>query len=413
MKDTMNRRDLLTAAGALLAVPALARAQSASPADFAGWVAAAEAAALLAGVSRQTMRAARDGLAFNPSLIRPAGAQAESGRVGPYVTRLVNGETALARAKRAAFPAIGEIERRYGVPASVLIAFWGRESGYGRDMGSLDVFSTVATLGSARSGSTDWTGEYIAALRIVERRSRPRATLRGSSAGAMGHTQLMPSSYLTYGDDFDGDGVADVWGLSPIDALASAARHIQGAPVAGPPIPPQGLAWKRGASWIEPVRLTAPLNYAAIEVEVTQMTPDQWEAAGVRRLAPGPWRAVDRQTLASLALPAGLAGPAFLLLPNYAVFEGYNPSRTYALGVGLLARAIDGLPGVTWPVETIIPLADRQAAQQALTARGFYTGRLDGDFGRGGRAAVRRWQRSQHLPADGYITPAIVAALTR
>ena len=409
----MNRRDLLAAAAALAASPALARAQTSSPTRFTDWVAAAEAAALLAGVSQRAIEAARTGLAFNPGLIRPAGAQAESGRVGPYVQRLVTGETAFARARRAANPGIAGVERRYGVPASVLIAFWGRESGYGRDMGSLDVFSTVATLGSASAGSsTNWTGEYIAALRIVERGARARAQLRGSSAGALGHTQLMPSSYLTYGEDFDGDGRVDVWSPSPLDALASAARHIQGAPVSGPPIPPEGRSWRTGGGWIEPVQLTRPLDYGAIEVEVTALTPPQWEALGVRRLTPGPWRPADAAAPSVLALPAGLGGPAFLLLPNFAVFESYNPSRTYALGVGLLARAIDGAPAVAWPVETIIPLADRQAAQRALAALNFYSGRIDGDFGRGGRAAVRRWQRSRGLPADGYITPAIVAALT-
>ena len=408
----LSRRRILAGAVALTATSGLAWGQAATN-DFGAWVDAAEAAALLAGISQQTIRAAREGLTFNANLVRPAGAQAESGRVGPYVTRLVSGDAPLARNKRAQFPRIAEIERRLGVPASVLIAFWGRESGYGRNMGNLDVFSTLATLGSARSGSsTNWTGEYLAALQIVERGSRARALLRGSSAGALGHTQLMPTSYLTYGMDFDGDGRADVWGPSPLDALASAARHIQGAPISGPAIPPTGLAWRRGGGWIEPVTLTAPLNFDQIEVDVSALTPEQWASAGVRRSAPGPWREADRGAAATLALPAGLSGPAFLLLPNYAVFERYNPSRTYALGVGLLARAIDGAPGVIWPTETVIALSDRMAAQRALTTLGFYSGRIDGDFGRGGRSAIRRWQRSQRRPADGYITPEVVAALT-
>jgi membrane-bound lytic murein transglycosylase B len=410
----VRRRDLIAAMAAGLAWPVLSRAQSATAADFAAWVTAAEAAALLAGISQGAVSNARTGLAFNPSLIRPAGAQSESGRVGPYVQRLVASDTGVARARRAAWPQIGPIEARYGVPGSVLVAFWGRESGYGRDMGSLDVFSTLATLGAARAGSsTDWTAEYIAALRIVERRSRPRAAMRGSGAGAMGHTQLMPSSYITYGEDFDGDGRVDVWSPSPLDALASAARHVQHVPAAQGPIPATGTAWVRGGGWIEPVRLTRPLDYQTVEVEVTRMTPSAWEALGVRKLAPGPWRPVDQGQPAALALPAGLTGPAFLLFPNFSVFEAYNPSRTYALGVGLLARAIDGAPGVDWPAEVPITIADRQAAQRALTTLGFYSARIDGDLGAGSRAAIRRWQRSQHLPADGYLTASIVAQLTR
>ena len=409
----MQRRDFILGAGAL-AVAGPAAAQPAAGA-FEAFVAGAEGAALMAGVSQNTIQAARSGLAYNAGLVRPAGAQAESNnRVGPYVTRLVNGETALAQRKRSQFPAIADIERRYGVPASVLIAFWGRESGYGNFMGTLDVFSTLATLGTARAGSsTNWTNEYVAALRIVERGARSRAALRGSSAGALGHTQLMPSSYLTYGEDFDGDGRIDVWSASPLDALASAARHVQSAPTATGPVPPEGRAWRRGGSWIEPVRLTRPLDYARIEVEVTRITPAQWEAEGVRKIAPGPWRPQDAGQVAHLALPAGLSGPAFLLLPNYTVFETYNPSRTYALAVGLLARAIDGAPGVTWPAETPIPLADRQAAQRGLAALGHYSGRIAGDMGSGSRAALRRYQRSQNLPADGYLTPSLVSALTR
>jgi lytic murein transglycosylase len=410
----VRRRDLIAAMAAGLALPALARAQSASSADFAAWVSAAEAAALLAGVSQSAVNDARSGLAFNPSLIRPAGAQSESGRVGPYVQRLVGSDTGIARARRAAWPQIGQIESRYGVPGSVLVAFWGRESGYGRDMGSLDVFSTIATLGAARSGSsTNWTGEYIAALRIVERRIRSRAALRGSSAGAMGHTQLMPTSYLTYGEDFDGDGRVDIWSPNPLDALASAARHVQHLPAAQGPVPPQGAAWRRGGRWIEPVRLTRPLDFSEVEVEVTRLSPAAWEAKGVRRIAPGAWNAIDSSQDAALALPAGLNGPAFLLFPNFNVFEAYNPSRTYALAVGLLARAIDGAPGVEWPAETPISIADRQAAQRALAALGLYSARIDGDLGAGSRAAIRRWQMSQNLPADGYLTPAIVARLTR
>lgn len=407
----LDRRAFLLGAAALGA-PGVALAQTATQSDFQAWVAGAEAAALLAGISQATTRSARQGLVFQTGMLRPAGTQAESGRVGRYVQRLVTGEAPVARRKLAEFPAIAAIERRYGVPGSVLVAFWGRESGYGRDFGSLDVFSTLATRGTGRLGSsTDWTAEYVAALTIVERGIRSRPMLTGSSAGAMGHTQLMPTSYLAYGDDFDGDGRANIWSASPIDALASAARHIQEAPVSGPPIPPEGHAWKRGGGWIEPVRLPQRLDFNRVEVEVTRITPAEWEAAGVRKIAPGPWRARDAASQAHLALPAGIGGPAFLLFPNFDVFEAYNPSRTYALAVGLLARAIEGRPGVTWPEETPITLEDRQAAQSGLAALGFYAGRIDGDLGRGSRAAIRRWQMQRGQPADGYLTPQIVASL--
>lgn len=403
----MNRRRLLVTAAAAAAAPLPSYAQD----GLEDWLVATEARALLAGVSQTAMRSARDGLAFNDSLIRPAGAQPESRRVGRYVQALITGDGPIARRKLGEFPAIGDVERRFGVPASVLVAFWGRETGYGRDLGNLDVFSTLATLGYARQGRSDWAMEYVAALRILDAGVRPRAGLRGSMAGAMGHTQLMPSSYLTYGEDFDGDGRVDVWSASPLDALASAARHVQEAPAAGPPIPRQGRAWKTGQGWIVPVTLPSGFDLNRVEVDEGRLELREWERSGVRS-ASG-WRDEDRDAPARLALPAGASGPALLLLPNFDVFERYNPSRTYALGVGLLARHIDGEPPVAWPEEQPLSIEDRQAAQRALAALGHYTGPIDGDLGSGSRRALRIWQRARGLAADGYLTGDMVAALKR
>ncbi|MDB5453968.1 MAG: lytic murein transglycosylase [Caulobacteraceae bacterium] len=403
----MNRRGFLAAGTAALASPAWTQ----SPDDaFQAFVAAAEQRASAAGVSAATLAQAREGLAYNPNLVRPAGADPESRRVGRYVQALLSGDGQRARAKRAANPRMAEIEVRYGVPASVLTAFWGRESSYGADFGRLDVFSTLASMGVAGRGSTDWTGEYVCALRIVERGDRSRDQLRGSGAGALGHTQLMPSSFLTYGDDFDADGKVDVWNASPLDALASAARHIQDAPVAGPPLPAEGRAWQRGRGWIVPVTLPPGFDLAQVEVEETALTSTQWSALGVR--ADEPWSDLDREQPAKLALPAGIGGPALLLLPNYDVFERYNPSRTYALGVGLLARLIEGRPSVAWPDEAPLSLSERQSAQQGLQRMGLYPGPIDGDLGSGSRRAIRRWQRDHGLTADGYLTTQVVQALT-
>ena len=403
----MNRRGFLAAGAAALAGPAFAQSDVEA---FEAFVSGAEARASAAGVSSGVIAQARQGLAYNPNLARPAGADPESRRVGRYVQALLNGDGQRARAKRAANPRMAEIEVRYGVPASVLTAFWGRESSYGADFGKLDVFSTLASMGVAGRGSTDWAGEYVSALRIVERGERARDQFRGSAAGALGHTQLMPSSYLTYGEDFDGDGHVDVWNASPLDALASAARHIQDAPVDGPPLPPEGRAWQRSRGWIVPVTLPPGFDLSQVEVEETSMTSSQWSAIGVR--ADEPWPDLDREMPAKLALPAGVAGPALLLLPNYDVFERYNPSRTYALGVGLLARHVEGRAPVAWPDEVPLSLAERQAAQRALQGLGLYPGPIDGDLGSGSRRAVRRWQRDHGLTADGYLTSQIVQALS-
>lgn len=402
----MNRRGFLAAGAAAIASPALAQDQQTA---FDGFVAAAEIKAQSAGVPQLVIAQARQGLAYNAGLVRPAGADPESRRVGRYVQSLLTGDGARAKAKRAANPRMAEIEVRFGVPASVLTAFWGRESSYGADFGRLDVFSTLATMGVQGRGSTDWAGEYVSALKIVQRGDRSRADLKGSGAGALGHTQLMPSSFLTYGDDFDGDGKVDVWSASPLDALASAARHIQDAPAAGPPLAAEGNLWKRGHGWIVPATLPPGFDLNQVEVEETALTSKDWAALGVR--ADEPWSDLDRETPAKLALPAGAGGPALLLLPNYDVFERYNPSRTYALGVGLLARLIEGKASVAWPDEAPISLAERQTAQRSLQAVGYYAGPIDGDLGSGSRRAIRKWQRDHGLTADGYLTSQIVQAL--
>jgi lytic murein transglycosylase len=402
----VNRRRFLAAGAAALASPAVAQDGSQA---FEAFVADAERRAQAAGVSAATLAAARDGLAYNAGLVRPAGADPEARRVGRYVQALLSGDGQRAKAKRAANPRMAEIEVRFGVPASVLTAFWGRESSYGADFGRLDVFSTLATMGVTGRGSTDWPAEYVAALKIVERGDRARDQLKGSAAGALGHTQLMPTSYLTYGDDFDGDGKVDVWAVSPLDALASAARHIQDAPTAGPTLPAEGNLWKRSHGWIVPARLPSGIDLDKIEVEETAMTTSEWEALGLR--IDEPVGDLDRDSPAKLALPAGIGGPALLLLPNYDVFERYNPSRTYALGVGLLARLIEGRPSVSWPDEAPISLAERQSAQRALQAVGLYGGPIDGDLGSGSRRAIRKWQRDHGLSADGYLTSDIVKAL--
>lgn len=403
----MNRRRLL-ATGLAFAAATPAFAQSTEE-ELQGFLTAAELKAGNAGISAATIASAREGLAYNPSLVRVAGADPESRRVGRYVQSLLNGDGARARSKLAANPRLAEIETRFGVPASVLVAFWGRESSYGADFGRLDVFSTLATMGVQRRGTTDWAGEYVCALQIVQSGARARPDLKGSAAGALGHTQLMPSSYLTYGEDFDGDGKVDVWNVSPLDALASAARHIQDAPAAGGPLPLEGKAWRSGAAWIKPVTLPSGFDLNQIEVEETALDSAGWAALGIR--PDEPWAEIDRAAPAKLALPAGQSGPALLLLPNYDVFERYNPSRTYALGVGLLARLIDGRPSVAWPDEAPIGLTERQLAQRALASQNLYAGPIDGDLGSGSRRAIRKWQRSRGMAADGYLTSEIVRAL--
>ena len=307
-----------------------------------------------------------------------------------------------ARAKYLAMPQLSEIELRSGVPGGPLVAFWGMESDYGGNIGDRDVLRATATHGAAGSGGPDWGVEFVAALKILQSQVVPRARLVGSYAGAVGQTQLMPTNYLKYGVDFDGDGRIDVWDDS-LDALASTARHLT-----------QAAGWRRGESWLEEVVLPGDLDWRKIEPETTSLSPSAWASEGVRRSSGEPWSDVDQASSAVLLLPAGLGAPAFLAFPNYAAFEAYNPSLPYAVGVSLLAEMAAGRPAYLkpWPPEPLLTTESRMAAQAGLARLGYYAGKIDGDMGKRSRKALRDWQLATGRPRDGHLTLDEVKALT-
>ena len=400
----MHRRDFLAAA-LLLAVPA-ARAQdddALTQGQFDDWLADMHPRAIAAGITSQTWEAALQGLSPDPVVIARRAAAAETNRtISDYIAGLLNGRGQKARAKYATVPQLAAIEQRYGVPGGVLVAFWGMESDYGANSGGRDVLRATATHGAAVSGSTDWAAEFIAALKILQSGVVPREKLLGSYAGAIGQTQLMPTNYLKYGVDFDGDGRIDVWSSSA-DALASAARHLSGA-----------TGWRPGESWLEEVTLPGTFDLTKVEVEITALSPDAWARMGAVRASGKPWSVADKAETARLFLPAGVAGPAFLAFPNYAAFEAYNPSLPYAVGVSLLSKFAGGDTAVfkPWPTDPALTRETRMAAQAGLARLGFYDGKIDGDMGRKTRAAMRAWQLSTSRPRDGYLTAPEAAALS-
>ena len=407
----MRRRDLILAAAALAAAhPALGQgvvegddtsllAQS----RFDEWVGEIRARALGEGVTADTWSLALQGLRPDPVVVARRAAAAETNQtVTDYVQRLLNGRGKRARSKFLSMPQLSEIELRLGVPPGPLVALWGMESDYGGNIGDRDVLRATATHGAAGSGGSDWAGEFVAALKILQSGVVPRARLIGSYAGAVGQTQLMPTNYLRYGVDFDGDGRIDVWGDS-MDALASTARHLT-----------QSAGWSRGVSWLEEATLPPGLDWRKVEPEVTALSPVAWEALGVRRTSGEPWSAADQASTAVLLLPAGIEAPAFLAFPNYAAFEDYNPSLAYAVGVSLLAEMAAGRVPYRrpWPPEAALPIESRMAAQAALARLGGYAGKIDGDMGKRSRKALRDWQLSTGRPRDGHLTLDQVRALT-
>lgn len=319
--------------------------------------------------------------------------------IGDYVKGVVTDERiARGRQFRDSLPYLGAIEQRYGAPREIVLAVWAMESAFGRIQGDMDVVRSLATL-AADGRRRAWAeGELIAALKIVGSGEAPRARLKGSWAGAMGQTQFLPSVFLSTAVDGDGDGVRDIWG-STADALFSTGHYMQKA------------SWKRGESWAREVILPPGFDYSV--AEGSKDTPAGWAAKGVRRADGLPWSALDQAAQAGLILPSGAGGPAFLTFPNHMAIRRYNNSTAYALGVGLLAdRFAGGGPLVTpWPVETPLSLADRTAAQQALTSLGFDPGGVDGVIGSGTRAALRAWQKARGLPADGYLSADMVRRL--
>ena len=369
-------------------------------AAFNAWLEQFKPKAVAAGVPQAVVDRELNGLTPNPRVISLDGRQPEFSKpVGDYIKGVISDDrVAVGRGKRDALPFLPAVEQRYGVPRDILLAVWAMESAFGKIQGDFDVVRSMASL-AADGRRRAWAeGELIAALKIIASGEDTRDQLKGSWAGAMGQTQFLPSNYLSTAVDFDGDGRRDIW-RSDADSLASAANLLAKG------------GWKPGVGWAKEVILPAAFDYSL--AEGPREVPSWWEAKGVKRADGLPWTAADAASPAGLILPAGAAGPAFLALPNHFAIRKYNNSTSYALGIGLLAdRFGGGGPLVaSWPVEQPLSLADRMAAQIALARLGFDPGPADGVIGAGTRKALRAWQQSRQLPADGYLSSDMVGKL--
>ncbi|KAF1042658.1 lytic murein transglycosylase [Xylophilus sp.] len=374
--------------------PADAAQAAPDAAGFAAWLAGFEREALTAGIRPETVRQALAGARFEPRVIELDRAQPEFTRPPwAYLDSAVSAQrVAQGQAQLAQYRApLDAAAARFGVPASVITAIWGIESNYGSNFGSFRAIDALATL-AYESRRRAWASqELIAALRIIDNGDIDAAHMVGSWAGAMGHTQFLPSVFLAHAVDADGDGRRDIWGSVP-DVAASTAAFLAHA------------GWQRDQPWGVEVRLPPGFDHARAELAVRQ-DASQWAAEGMQAIDGG---ALPPLAGASIVAPAGARGPAFLVGPNFRAILRYNNSVSYALAVGLLARQIDGGPGVVapWPRE-LQPLSRSQtrALQEALNARGFDAGAPDGVAGPATRAALRRYQQSVGADAvDGYPT---------
>jgi lytic murein transglycosylase len=368
--------------------------------NFDAWLAQFKPKAVLAGVPQAVVDRETAGLTPDTGVVASDGRQPEFSKpVGDYVKGTVS-DVRISQGRQFAtqLPYLSAMEQAFRVPREIVLAIWAMESAFGKIQGDKDIVRCLATL-AADGRRRAWAeSELISALKIIATGEQTRARLKGSWAGAMGQTQFLPGVYLSTAIDGDGDGHRDIWG-STHDALASTANYMAKA------------GWKPGESWSREVLLPAGFDYAL--TEGTREPLANWTARNVRRADGLPWSTADQASSASLILPSGYQGPAFLIFPNHAAIMKYNNSTAYALGVGLLALRFGGEgPLVTpWPVETPLSRADRILAQESLVKLGYDTGGVDGAIGPKTRVAIRAWQQANRIPADGYLTPPMIQSI--
>ena len=391
------RPALRPATTALTAAEELARPSG----RFSDWIDGFRTRALRAGITAETFDAAFAGITLNSTVLERDRNQSEFSRaLWDYLdsavssTRIGNGRRALQEHRAA----LAEIERIYRVEAEVVAAIWGLESAYGAVRGDTNIIEAMATLAYDGRRNAFFETQLLAALRILQDGDISRSQMTGSWAGAMGHTQFMPTSFLDYAVDQTGDGRRDIWSDNPIDALASTANYLR------------EFGWTYGQPWGLEVALPDGFDYAQTG-ERFKRPARYWNTRNVRLVS---GERVTDHGPASILLPAGAEGVALVIFDNFHVIERYNPADAYVIAVGLLSDRILGGPAFdgTWPrQDRALSFDERQELQRRLTRVGFSPGRVDGIIGPNTIDAVRRYQQSEGLLPDGYAALAILDRL--
>jgi lytic murein transglycosylase len=297
-----------------------------------------------------------------------------------------------ARAKQHA-KALTAIEKKYGVPRQYLLAIWGRESGYGTAKIPYDAFDVLATKAFMSARKDMFQTELLDALQILEKGYMDRAGMKTSWAGALGQPQFMPSSYLKYAVDFDGDGKRDIWNSAP-DTLASIANYLS------------QYGWQKGRGWGAEVALPDGVS-CALEGPDQGKSGSEWAALGILRQDRQPFLARDMKAENLLLLPSGRLGPVFLATPNFYVIKTYNISDLYALFIGHVAdRIAGGIAGFAAPWRPIDKMlrSDIGAMQKALQKKGYDIGNADGLPGFKTRRSIGDFQSKNNLAETCYLS---------
>ncbi|WP_316860232.1 lytic murein transglycosylase [uncultured Cohaesibacter sp.] len=384
----------------------LAKAQTEQ--GFQSWIRSFWPTAQSAGITSQTYNSAFAGARLDLSIVTKASNQPEfvkpiwtylDSAVSDY--RIKNG----VEMKRRHASLLAKLEQTYGVDRHILLAIWGMESAYGAIFNNKKLIKptiqSLATLAYAdpQRGKYGRT-QLIAALKILQNGDVPASSMVGSWAGAMGHTQFIPTTYLLKAVDHDGDGRRDIWN-SVADALASSANLLKTA------------GWETGKTWGYEVSLPENFTFELADGRTTKSL-EQWQALGAKRVRGLAFPRLDDQ--AQLIMPAGYRGPAFLILKNFSVIKRYNNATSYALAIGHLADRIMGGGAFyhEWPrSDRMLTLSERKELQTLLNKRGYDTGGIDGRLGSKSRAAIRSWQKRSGMIPDGFASGMVLEALRK
>jgi len=389
---TIRRPLALALTACLLATPALA--------DFRSCLAGLKGDAAARGVSGATYDAATSGVQPDMKILELMDNQPEfKTPIWDYLGFLVDeerveeGRAAMSRAGSA----LAEAERRFGVDRHVIAGVWGVESNFGKDIGGRPLVQSLATLSCVPNRRQGYfRGEFFATLQIIERGDVAANRLNGSWAGAFGHTQFMPSTFLRLAVDLDGDGRRDVVDSVP-DALGSTANFLKKA------------GWVTGLPWGYEVRL--PSGYGGTSGRGTKRPLSAWAAAGITRIDGRP---LSGDYNAGLLLPAGANGPAFLVTRNFDALYSYNAAESYGLAIAILSERLRGNPGIrtAWPTDDPpLSRAERRELQRLLAARGYDVGEPDGKIGQKTRDAVKEIEKAMGMPLRGRPGGKVLAAL--
>jgi membrane-bound lytic murein transglycosylase B len=368
-------------------------------AGFDRWIAGFRSRATSAGIRGDVLDRAFRGIRYDADVVAKDRNQSEFRReIWDYLDsavspkRVENGQAALRRHDRT----LERIEARYGVEKEIVAAVWGMESSYGTRLGNLPLVQSLATLAYDGRRGAFFEKQLIAALQIVQSGDVSPENMKGSWAGAMGHTQFIPTSYLAYAVDFTGDGRRDVWSDDPTDALASTAAYLE------------RFGWRKGMPWGVEVQVPRGASFGD-----ARRMPSEWAARGV---VGTDGRAVRDHGAARILQPAGPAGASFMVFANFDVIKRYNNADAYALGVGHLADRIAGGPPIqaSWP-RGYDPLSfeERMEVQRRLKRKGFAVEKIDGIVGPNTVAAIRAFQRSVGAEEDGLPSQQLLALLRR